>query len=74
MFSIGKRIFLFRQVLGINRENFGKRLKVSARTVQAWENDENSPPFDKVILMIEMGANSDFLTFGTGDILRSKSA
>lgn len=70
MFSIGKRINLFRQVVEHNRENFGKKLSVSARTVQAWENDENVPPFDKVILMINMGANAHFMIYGNGDILQ----
>lgn len=74
MFTIGKRISLFRKSLEFNRDFFGKKLNVSARTVQAWENDENSPPFDKVIHMVEIGANPDFLVFGTGDILKGKSA
>jgi len=66
----GKRIEIFRVMIGMNQIIFAKEIGKSERTIGAWENEDSYPKLPDLEKMVEMGANPEFLLTGKGSILR----
>ena len=66
------RIHELRKALGLNMENFGKRLSVSAATISLLESGKRSPSTQlQKLICREFHVNEEWLTNGEGEMLVS---
>ena len=65
---------VIRIALGLNQEDFGKRIGVSKDTICNWERGKTKPDIGHVLTMVDIGANIDYLLYGIGSPLQRISA
>ncbi|MEQ1802011.1 MAG: helix-turn-helix domain-containing protein [Gammaproteobacteria bacterium] len=57
----GRRILATRRKLGLSRAVFARRLRVSTRTLENWEQDRSEPNAQAAALILMVGAFPDTL-------------
>lgn len=60
---------LFRDALGLSRDQFGEQYGLSASTLSGYELDKRSPHVDGLLPFIQAGANANWLLTGEGPML-----
>lgn len=71
---IKDRIKTFRSLLRMTQKDFSQRLGVSPQTICNWENGLGEPTITHFLVMIDIGANIDFILYGTGTPIQKESA
>jgi len=71
---VSTNIKTFRVASRLDQSEFSKRLGVTQPTISSWENGKSEPTISQFLVMIEIGANIDYILFGRGSPLQRVSA